>query len=351
VKKGLLRRYALEIFVLLNALAVHLLLFATGTILGPASLLDSAITALPAFVLACLAGIAIRYLIERGSRKTHYRAALRQPVWWVELVRLLATATIAMHGYIFLKLFVPLIHAGVFDEQLARIDQALLGGLNPNALLLNLFSTPAFISFIDWSYAWIFAGTFVVAWGYFLSSPDRETRFRFAWGSALMWVTASWLYLAVPSFGPIYLFEEIWKEAGVELPKSSLLQMLVMKNYGMVLQLRAGVVDPGLKAFMGIAAFPSMHVGLHFFVFLWTRGTNRAARFVFGLFVLLIALGSVITGWHYLIDSLGGVLVAWGAYVVSLRFPRSPMTGEGGNDDVERRELPPIDEAGRYAIH
>lgn len=326
MKKGLLSRYPIEIFVILNAVAVHLLLLATGTILGAVSLLDTAFGSGTVFVVSCALGIAIRSIVDRQSESMPYRAHLRGRGWRIETLRVIALLTLAMHGYVFLKLFVPLINTHLYDQQLAALDQALFGGLNASALVLNLFATPAFTSFIDWSYLWIFAGTVMVSCGYFLSSPDREKRLRFVWGFAIMWVAAAWLYLAIPSFGPIYFFEEIWREAGVSLPQSRYVQTLVMKNYTMVLKVPTGVVDPELQTAFGLAAFPSMHVGMHFFIFLWTRGTNRAARFVFGLFVLLIALGSVITGWHYLIDSLGGALVAWVAYTISLRYPRGPLS-------------------------
>jgi hypothetical protein len=42
-------------------------------------------------------------------------------------------------------------------------------------------------------------------------------------------------------------------------------------------------------------------------VTLWMRGRWRL---LFGVITLIIFLGSIITGWHYLIDSIAGIILA-----------------------------------------
>ena len=72
----------------------------------------------------------------------------------------------------------------------------------------------------------------------------------------------------------------------------------------------------------GIAAFPSLHVGFQTFVFLWFRRLWLSGQIIFAIFVLLIFLGSVITGWHYLVDAYAGLLLAAIAYGVPARVFR-----------------------------
>jgi len=38
---------------------------------------------------------------------------------------------------------------------------------------------------------------------------------------------------------------------------------------------------------------------------------------LFGVFVVKIFLGSIITGWHYLIGGLAGIPLAWGCYALT----------------------------------
>jgi len=66
--------------------------------------------------------------------------------------------------------------------------------------------------------------------------------------------------------------------------------------------------------FLGIAAFPSLHVAFEFLVWLWLRRVWRAGAMLFAIFTVLIFLGSVVTGWHYLIDALAGLALAFVAY-------------------------------------
>jgi len=48
---------------------------------------------------------------------------------------------------------------------------------------------------------------------------------------------------------------------------------------------------------------------------LWVYG-----EIVFGVFLLIIMIGSVVTGWHYLIDSIAGALLALGGYLLGSRL-------------------------------
>ena len=43
------------------------------------------------------------------------------------------------------------------------------------------------------------------------------------------------------------------------------------------------------------------------YVFLWLRRLWTWGQVMFGFFVLAILLGSMVTGWHYLIDGLAGI--------------------------------------------
>ena len=77
-----------------------------------------------------------------------------------------------------------------------------------------------------------------------------------------------------------------------------------MTNYQHVLR------NEAVNVFLGIAAFPSLHVAFEFLVWLWVRRVWRAGAILYAIFTVIIFLGSVVTGWHYLIDSLAGLALA-----------------------------------------
>jgi membrane-associated phospholipid phosphatase len=97
------------------------------------------------------------------------------------------------------------------------------------------------------------------------------------------------------------------------------LQRLLMTNYRAV-QLSLGASSEPINIFFGVAAFPSLHVGFQVLAFFWMRRLSRWGT-LFGLLALFTLIGSVVTGWHYLVDGLAGALLAWAAYTAAQRVP------------------------------
>ena len=75
----------------------------------------------------------------------------------------LVASGLFIHAYGWIKLAVPLLHARLFDQELWNLDAKLLGGHSPNEFVLTLFSAPAVLRAIDWSYANIFYVSLVIA--------------------------------------------------------------------------------------------------------------------------------------------------------------------------------------------
>ena len=124
--------------------------------------------------------------------------------------------------------------------------------------------------------------------------------------------------MLVPSLGPAYRFPDVWLALASVLAHTQELQRILMTNYQAVLQFRRGVNAP-VNILYGVAAFPSLHVAFEMLVVLWMRRVWRPGEVLFWIFFLIIFLGSVITGWHYLIDSLAGIVLAWVCYAVAAR--------------------------------
>lgn len=268
------------------------------------------------------AGVLIRLIVAavRGNAG-RYLAVIRRPMWLLETARLLFAAALMVHVYCWIKITIPILHPPLFDQQLWNLDRALFFGISPNIFFLSLFSSHAALTVVDFTYGPIFLVGLFVAFAYFISSPSNRLRVAFVTGHAFMWIAGAWLYVLIPSLGPAYRFPQVWLEYANSLPRTQGLQAQLWVNYSKVLRLRAGLplTTGPVNILHGIAAFPSMHVAFQTFIFLWFRRVWKWGELLFAVFVLMIFLGALISGWHYLVDLYAGMLLAWIVWAVTSR--------------------------------
>lgn len=312
---------AYELVVLVNLVVIYVATMneTKGVLL---SLPHSMFAGLFSLGVQTLAGVLIRLIVAtvrgEGGR---YLAVIRRPVWLLETARLLFAAALMVHVYCWIKITIPVLHRPLFDQQLWDLDRVLFFGISPNIFFLNLFSSHAALTVVDYTYGPIFLIGLFVAFSYFASSPSNRLRIAFITGHAFMWIAAAWLYVLIPSLGPAYGFPHVWMEYTKSLPRTQGLQAQLWVNYSKVLRLREGLplTNGPVNILHGIAAFPSMHVAFQTFIFLWFRRVWKWGELLFAIFVLMIFLGALITGWHYLVDLYAGILLAWIVWAVTSR--------------------------------
>jgi membrane-associated phospholipid phosphatase len=151
------------------------------------------------------------------------------------------------------------------------------------------------------------------------SMPERRVRIAFVNSNTLLWLVGAWLYVAIPSLGPAYSFPAVWLPLAPVLTHTQFAQHLLIENYAAVRSSMRTSVKP-INIFFGVAAFPSLHVGFQVLTFLWMRRLTRWGV-VFGVLTFLALIGSIVTGWHYLIDGIAGGLLAWACYAAAQRVP------------------------------
>jgi hypothetical protein len=270
-------------------------------------------------------GAAVRALIAwwRGGLREYVRI-IRSAGWLVDSLRLVVFGSLMVHTYFWIKLVVPIVHPRLYDQELWNLDQRMFFGLSPNILFLNIFSQRAVMQGIDWAYARIFFVSMAVAFSFFLSAPSRRLRAAFSNGNTTLWLAGAWLYMFVPSLGPAFRFPEVWLPYVYGLEVTQHFQTVLMRNYQAVRRLPFGGSVAEVQLMFGVAAFPSLHVGFQTFVFLWMRRLWIYGQIVFGVFALVIVIGSVVTGWHYLIDGIAGAVLALVAYWTASRSWRIP---------------------------
>jgi hypothetical protein len=221
--------------------------------------------------VALLAGIPLQLL---------YRALLRRPLrpylrtvatWsWLSLwLRLWAAYMAVTYAYFWLKVSVPLVNPRLFDGKLWQLDRLLHLGLSP-----SIFATS------------LLAGTPPL--GFFYASPD------------------------------------VFAATHAEMPKAAAAQEALLDNYRQVIAGREGGTLRSFNPTRGVAALPSLHVGLHWLLFLWAWGQEREQRVVWLIATGLTFLASVATGWHYALDGYAGIALAQLCWWAARRLDPAP---------------------------
>jgi len=314
------RPYFFEIFTLLN---FAVLCFAFPRVAPTA--VYTMVTILPSiaggFLLQALVGMAVRlaFAYWRGNAP-ELIASYRSGGWIVDTIRLAIFSGLWLHTYGWIKLAIPALHPRLFDQQLWNLDRAICFGYSPNVFLLTIFSSPLMLRVIDATYADVFFISLTLIGIFFGSSPERGTRITFMNSNTLLWLLGAWLYVALPALGPAYRFPEIWLPLAPLLGRTQYFQRMLMSNYDAVLSSLRGMQRP-INILFGVAAFPSLHVAFQTLAFLWMRRLTQWGGTLFGIFALFIFIGSMVTGWHYLVDGIAGALLAWGCYAAACRIP------------------------------
>lgn len=315
-----------EILALVNLIAVHLFLQRTRMAPPFLDLIDTLVEYLPQFLYLMAGGMVARgvWAATRGRFRRWVRR-LRRWRWWVETLRLIVTIGIVLHAYSFLKVLMPLATSRQADALLWKIDRLLLFGHSPNVLFLELFAHPSSLLFVDWTYEHVFQWSLYLALALGLSAPSNRVRVSLVSAMTWLWVSGGWLYYTLPSLGPAYAFPEVWAAHREALARSTYLQSELMRNFQNVLHTaRTGQPRP-IAIMYGIAAFPSLHVAFQTYLALWLRRVAPAWGPLAIAAAIVIFVGSVVTGWHYLVDSLAGVamaLIVWALIVPNLDLTR-----------------------------
>src|SRR5207245_6289996 len=258
------RPHFFEVFIVVNFAIIQIVLWRITR--APLTTLGKMFAILlPAFLIQFLIGVAIRFALKRGE----YAKTLRSPDWIADTVRLIVFGILSIQAYGWIKLTIPLLHPRLFDQELWNVDRMIFFGHSPNIFFLDVFSSPFALRFFDWTYANLFIASINIAAIVFLTDPERRIRIGFMNSNTLMWIVGAWLYLLVPSLGPAYRFPEVWIPLSAMLTNTQRLQRILMTNYQPILH------NQHHNVFLGIAAFPSLHVAFEFLVWLWMRRVWR----------------------------------------------------------------------------
>lgn len=183
------------------------------------------------------------------------------------------------------------------DAPLSRADEKLFLGVNP-ALWIEPHVTHGRLEFFSFVYALFIPYVYLSIFIGLVGRPDRE-RTAFVNGIALVYCIGFLGYLFVPARGPVVFLAS---EFAAPLQGGMF--------HDTIVQSVANCGGPH-------GAFPSLHVGVACFLCFFDLHWNRLRGLTYVPVVLLIAIATIVTRYHYVVDILAGAIIAGLAYRVA----------------------------------
>ena len=272
-------------------------------------------------LVVCLALVLVVLdIVVRGARSTpgwkptlSGMKAVRHERWTRQQGIAVGAALVGFYAtyvaYRNLKSVLPLLRPDeLFDRQLADFDRMLFFGNDPATLLHSVLGTGVSTQVLSSVYvSFVFLMPLSLAFALVFASQLRGGLY-YATALSINWGLGAASYLLLPARGPIYY--EPQNFAALPDSHASYLQGLLLD------QRREFLADPNAPgAAQNIAAFASLHCSLLFTAAMAAQllGIPKRLRILLWVLFGVSAVSTVHLGWHYVIDDVAGVAIAFAA--------------------------------------
>jgi hypothetical protein len=265
--------------------------------------------------------LVVGYLLAASGQTRRTWMALRgfllSPRFFLEF----AAAMVAVHAtimvFVNLKQYIPAVNERLYDSPLWRLDAWLHFGIDPAVAATELAAETGLLPWLDRAYVLYYPAQVAVPLLFLLATRLRPLRGRFFFAYCLIWMIGGFMYFAWPSLGPVYYRPSrfLWLD---QAPYAQYLQDLLMRDY---LRFRADPAYYTVKLYQGVAALPSLHVGVLALFAIASRRWRPVAVALWTLTAITFA-GSMALGWHYAVDGYAGAALAGLAWWIAGRVVR-----------------------------
>lgn len=254
---------------------------------------------------------------SKGALYTELKAQFNQE-GCVGTALLLTGFSVTISLFQSIKAVIPVIKPFAYDATFAEMDRVIHGGFYPHELLQPLMGYPLVTFAVLVLYNLWLPLVFVVFATQLVDLRDPALRKRYLLSFALGWILVGTIgAIALSSAGPAYYARVLDLAPGTGpyadlvayyAAAAQVVPLFLTDMHEMLWGLfESGVIQPGA----GISAMPSVHVALATHMFLVARHKGRKRAWIFGIYALVILVGSIHLGWHYAIDGyLGGAMMA-----------------------------------------
>ncbi|NOZ64905.1 MAG: phosphatase PAP2 family protein [Alphaproteobacteria bacterium] len=141
----------------------------------------------------------------------------------------------------------------------------------------------------------------------FLIVVSQSTRVVFFYGYSMiiLYYLGRFIGMLNPVKGPAFYKPEYFNHAADSLTKMAVDKL----NHTLALPLDQAIQEGGILL-GGISAMPSLHIGMITLTSYWLYTTRKWTLVVTIPWVVMVWISTVVLGWHYVIDGVGGVLLA-----------------------------------------
>jgi hypothetical protein len=219
-----------------------------------------------------------------------------------------------------LKSVVPLLRPDeLSDGRLGDLDRGLFAGHDPADLLHSLVGTGLTAQLLSGAYMLFFVFIPVSLAAALAFSEELRRGLFFVTAMAINWPLGAASYYLAPSLGPIYAEPATF----AHLPDTHVADLQAR----LLAERTAFLHDPAVGGAQSIGAFASLHVSITFTAALAAQllGVRRAVRLAAWTLFGLTALATVYFGWHYVLDDLGGMLIAVAALAMARALAGSEL--------------------------
>jgi hypothetical protein len=225
----------------------------------------------------------------------------------LELMRGLLILFANLSLYSNLKARIPFIDPTIGDDIFIQVDAVLFGAGSAEALVNFTKARPEFADWLGGVYRHDYIWMVGLLWVAYFRRDARAMRWIFG-ATALTYMVAILITVMHPSYGPFFLESDRFAWAN-DTPVGQPQRSLKRFYYGNLAKVEQGEEIYG-KIFLGIAAFPSLHVG-HMCIMgiIALRLAPLYAVWLAGV-TLVTWMATVAFGWHYWVDALGGAAIA-----------------------------------------
>jgi hypothetical protein len=256
-------------------------------------------------VLFVLIDIGVRWFRGRRDGATLWRTARTR--WTPYRIGMIALALLA-YQVVYLS-YRNLKSWDVFrapqDDMLLRWDRWLFLGHSPAVLLHHLLGedlTARMLTDLYESFSTLVTIALVAALAF---TPTVRSAYVFVVSAMWAWIIGVGSYYLIPSLGPFHAAPEEF---------SGLTRTSIQRTQeAYVVQRDHLLAHPQAHdAFAQISAFASLHCALTCLVFLMARYYGlRRLSWAAGVFLAGTVLATVYLGWHFAVDDVAGIAIAW----------------------------------------
>jgi hypothetical protein len=256
-------------------------------------------------VLFVLIDIAVRWLRGRRDGRSLWRTARTR--WTPYRIGMIALALVA-YQVVYLS-YRNLKSWDVFrapqDDLLLRWDRWLFFGHSPAVLLHDLLGedlAARLLTALYESFSTLVTVALVAALAF---TPTVRSAYVFVVSAIWAWILGVGSYYLIPTLGPFHVAPDEF---------SGLTRTSIQRTQETYVEQRAHLLTHphAHDAFAQISAFASLHCALACLIFLLARYYGlRLLSWAAGAFLAGTVVATVYLGWHFAVDDVAGVAIAW----------------------------------------